>query len=134
MKILIVEDDLISRKVIYKLMYDYGDCDITVDGMEAIDAFLLAHDEEKPYDLICLDIMMPKLDGISALKVIREMEDEKNICKEKRVKIIMTSALNDTKNVYEAFEYGCEAYAAKPLDSKKLVEVLEKLELIDKSI
>lgn len=134
MKILIVEDDLISRKVIYKLMSKYGECDITVDGMEAIDAFLLAHDEGRAYDLICLDIMMPKLDGLSALKVIREMEDEKNISKEDQVKIIMTTALNDTKDVYEAFEYGCEAYAAKPLDSKKLIEVLEKLELIDKSI
>lgn len=134
MKILIVEDDLTSRKVIYKLLSDYGECDITVDGMEAIDAFLLAHDEGKPYDLICLDIMMPKLDGVSALKVIREMEHDKGISKDKRVKIIMTTALNDTKNVYEAFEYGCQAYAAKPLDSKKLIEVLEKLELIDKRI
>lgn len=132
MRILIVEDDLTSRKVIYKLMSDYGECDITVDGMEAIDAFLLAYDEGKPYDLICLDIMMPKLDGMSALKVIREMEIEKNISKDQRVKIIMTTALNDTENVYEAFEYGCEGYAAKPLDSKKLIEVLEKLELIDK--
>lgn len=130
MRALIVEDDLISRKVIYKFLSEYGDCDITVDGMEAIDAFLLAHDEENPYDLICLDIMMPRLDGISALKVIRDMEQEKGISKEDRVKIIMTTALNETENVYEAFEYGCEGYAAKPLDTDKLIEVLEKLELI----
>ena len=130
MKILIVEDDLISRKVIYKILSDYGDCDITVDGMEAIDAFLLAHDEKEPYDLICLDIMMPKLDGRSALKIIRGMEIEKNISKADRVKIIMTTALNDTENVHKAFEYGSEGYAAKPIDAKKLIEVLEKLELI----
>lgn len=130
MKILIVEDDLISRKVIYKLLSSFGHCDITVDGMEAVDAFLLAYDEEEPYDLICLDIMMPKLDGISTLKVIRELEHEKNISVEDRVKIIMTTALNDTENVHEAFEHGCEGYAAKPLDTEKFIEVLEKLELI----
>ena len=79
MRILIVEDDLASRKIMLKILSKYGECDVTVDGLEAVDAFMLAQKENKPYDLVCLDIMMPKLDGVKVLKVIRSLEDQKNI-------------------------------------------------------
>ena len=80
MRILIVEDDLASRKIMLKILSKYGECDVTVDGLEAVDAFMLAQKENKPYDLVCLDIMMPKLDGVNVLKVIRSLEDKKNYC------------------------------------------------------
>ena len=127
MKILIAEDDLASRKVIQKFLSPYGECDIAVDGIEAIDAFLLAWDQGEPYELICLDIMMPRLDGIKALKIIRELEKDKNVPEEQKAKIIMTTALHDKKTVNEAFELGCEAYAAKPINQQKMVEVMQKL-------
>lgn len=127
MKILIVEDDLSSRKFLYKFMSNYGDCDITVDGMEGLDAYLMALDEDEPYELICLDIMMPKVDGIKVLKTIREMEKQRYIEGDKKVKIIMTTALNDVGLVKNSFDSGCEVYAAKPIDIKKLENVMEKL-------
>lgn len=130
MKILLAEDDLISRKVISKMLGQYGECDITVDGMEALDAFLLALKEKNPYDLICLDIMMQKVDGVRVLKTIRALEKQQNIPSEKKAKVIMTTALSDKEYVNKAFEIGCEAYATKPLDAEKLKEVLQKLELI----
>lgn len=55
MRILIAEDDFASRKVILKFLSVYGECDVTVDGMEAVDAFMMALEEDNPYDLICLD-------------------------------------------------------------------------------
>lgn len=130
MKILIAEDDLASRKVLYKFLSNYGECDITLDGMETLEAFMLAWDEGKPYDLICLDIMMPELDGVKTLKTIRDIENQKGIEESRRAKIIMTTALNDADSVLGAFETGCEAYAAKPIDMKKLAEVMKKLGLI----
>lgn len=130
MRILIAEDDLASRRFLFKFLSNYGDCDITVDGMEAVEAFLLAWDEDCPYNLICLDIMMPKLDGMKALEAIRDLEREKGIEEAKQVKIIMTTALNESENVFGAFENGCEAYAAKPIDIDKLIEVMKKLNLI----
>lgn len=131
MRILIAEDDLASRKVLYKFLSNYGECDITIDGMEALEAFMLAWDEGKPYDLICLDIMMPELDGVKTLKTIRDIENQKGVEESKRAKIIMTTALNDTDSVFGAFETGCQAYAAKPIDMKKLAEVMRKLGLIE---
>lgn len=130
MKILIAEDDMASRRFMFKLLSSYGECDLTVDGIEAIDAFLLALNEGAPYDLICLDIMMPKVDGMKALKIIRDMEKQRGINKENKVKIIMTTALSDSELVQNAFDAGCEAYAAKPIDTEKLTEVLRKLKLI----
>ena len=130
MKILIVEDDLSSRKFLYKFMCSYGECDITVDGMEGLDAYLIALDEGEPYDLVCLDIMMPKVDGVKVLKTIREIERQSNIEGDNIVKIIMTTALNDVELVKNTFDSGCEVYATKPIDIKKLQNVMEKLNFL----
>lgn len=131
MRVLLAEDDLASRLVIQKYLSRYGECDIAVDGLEALDAFLKAIKDEQPYDLVCLDIMMPKLDGMKALKAIRDIEKQKGITEEERVKIIMITALNDEKTVMEAYDLGCQGYAWKPVDLKKLEQVLRCLGLIE---
>ncbi|HYH03134.1 MAG TPA: response regulator [Bacillota bacterium] len=130
MRILIAEDDMASRKFLYKFLSAYGDCDLTVDGVEAIDAYTMAWDDNRPYDLICLDIMMPNMDGYKALETIRALEKEKGVVGEQRVKIIMTTALNEPQNVFEAFDAGCEAYAAKPINTEKFIEVMQRLGLV----
>ncbi len=131
MRILIAEDDLSSRKFLFKFLAKYGECDLVVDGLEALDAVLISMKEKKPYDLICLDIMMPKVDGVKVLKHIRDLEIQKGILPEKRCRIIMTTALAEAHYVQNAFEIGCDAYAAKPIDTDKFIEVLMKLGLID---
>lgn len=131
MKILIAEDDYVSRKFLYKFLSTFGECDVTVDGMEAIEVFLSALEQGQYYDLVCLDIMMPEVDGIKALKTIRLLEEEKNLSEEKRCKVIMTTALNDPEGIFKTYELGSEAYAVKPIDTIKLVEVMSKLGLIE---
>ena len=130
MRVLIAEDDFVSRKFMLRFLSKYGECDITVDGLEAVEAFTIALEENEGYDLVCLDIMMPGLDGYQVLKKIREIEKEKLVPEEKGVKIIMTTALSDGKNVTKAFDLGCTAYAGKPIDQEKFENVLRKLELI----
>ena len=127
MRILIAEDEFASRKAILKFLSAYGECDVTVDGMEAIDAFMMALEEEDPYDLICLDVMMPVMDGYQALKNIRDIEREHNVDPADQAKVIMTTALNEEKNVKKAFELGCTVYCAKPIDLEKLKGMLQKL-------
>ncbi len=131
MRILIAEDDLISRKFLFKFLNRYGECDLVVDGLEALDAVLLSIKDESPYDLICLDIMMPKLDGVKVLKSIRDLELQKGILPSERAKIIMTTALSETQFVQKAFDIGCDAYAAKPIDTEKLIDVLQKFGLVE---
>lgn len=130
LKILIADDDVVSRKFLSKFFSSYGESDLVVDGLEAIDAYVISMREEKPYDLICLDIMMPKVDGVKVLKAIRDLEIQKGILPVKRVKVIMTTALSEATHVQTAFKYGCEAYASKPIDIKKLTQELIKMKLI----
>lgn len=132
MKILIAEDDRTSRIFMEKFMSKYGDCDVAVDGMEALDLFMEAVKKEQPYDLACLDVMMPKVDGLKLLKVIRTLENQHKVPQEERVKIIMMTALADVDYVDQAFKLGCDAYAPKPVDTKKVIEVLQNLGMIDK--
>ncbi len=132
MRILIAEDDLTSRKFLYKYLSQYGECDLVVDGLEALDAVLISLKENHPYDLICLDIMMPKVDGVRVLKHIKELEVQKGLLLEKRAKVIMTTALAETNIVQNAFSIGCDAYAPKPIDTDKLKEILLQLNLIER--
>lgn len=130
MKVLIAEDDFTSRREMNRLLSKYGECDISVDGREAITAFNLALEANDPYDLVCLDILMPELDGYQVLRTIRTMEREKMVPEGKQSMVIMTSELSNDKNVMKAFELGCEAYAGKPIDSEKFEKELRKLGLI----
>ena len=131
MKGLIVEDDFTSRKLLLAFLGKHGSCDVAVDGKEAINAFETAFRDGDPYDLICLDIMMPEIDGHGVLRSIRDFEEKNHVLPEKRVKIVMTSALGDPKNVLNAFQSGCEAYLEKPLDKSSLMTELQKLGLVD---
>lgn len=130
MKILLAEDDYVTRKFMTDFLSKYGDVDVTVDGMEAVDAFMMAMEDEDPYDLVCLDIMMPVMDGYQALVGIRNLEKERNIEGKDGVKIIMTTALNEEKNVKMAFDLGCTIYSGKPIDKERFEQALEKLGLI----
>lgn len=131
-RILIVEDDFISRTVLQHLLSEYGRCDIAVDGQEAVEAFKRSWGESKPYDLICMDIMMPGLSGHEALRQIRNFEAEMAIDTSVQTKVIMTTALNDHKSVSDAFDKGgASSYFVKPIDQEKFIEELRLLGLID---
>lgn len=130
MKILLAEDDYVTRKFMTNFLSRYGECDVTVDGMEAVDAFMMALEDGEPYDLVCLDVMMPVMDGYQALVGIRNLEKDYNIPEEESVKVIMTTALNDEKNVKMAFELGCTIYSGKPIDKERFEQALKKLKLV----
>jgi len=133
MRILIVEDDFTSRLLIQRILAEYGDCDIAVDGEEAIHAFKVAHEEQTPYQLICLDIMMPKMDGSEALKQIRKNESAMGIERLHEVKVIMTTSLNDVKTVVDSYKEGATAYVIKPVNKQKLLEEVKNLKLLQRS-
>ncbi len=130
MKALIVEDDLTSRILLQRILAPHGICDVATDGVEALKAFRLAWQEGAPYDLICLDIMMPNMDGQEVLREIRSFEKKKGIDGLSGVKIIMTTAASDSKNILGAFRKQCEAYLVKPILKAKLVSQIHALGLL----
>ena len=131
MKTLIVEDDATSSIILQKLLSRYGEASIAMDGEKAVESFQSGLDSGEPFDLICLDIMMPKMDGHEVLTRIREMERGKGINGLDRVKIVMTTALEDPENVMAAFKEECDTYLTKPIFSDVLLEKLRDLGLLD---
>lgn len=131
MKTLIVEDDFISRKVLQRLLAVYGECDVAVDGREAVTAFGLAMEEGKPYELVCLDILMPELDGRETLREMRAIEARHGRDGLNGAKVIMTTALDGAHDVLGSFRDGCEAYIIKPVSKGALVRELVRLGLVD---
>lgn len=130
MKTLIVEDDFTSRLVLQTFLSRYGDCHIAVNGWEAVQAFRAALGEGKPYDLICMDIMMPEMDGREAVKHLRELEDAQGMCSSSGVKIIMTTAVDDVKEVKQCFQELCDDYLVKPIDLRALLQKVKSYELV----
>ena len=128
MKTLIVEDDFLSRKLMLAYLSPLGECDIAANGSEALEAFVMADNAGKHYDLITLDIMMPEMSGQEVLKHIRRIEEEHGL---NAAKIIMTTALKDSDNVMAAFKNQCDGYLGKPIDSEKLRALLRELNFME---
>jgi len=130
MKILIAEDDSTSCLFMKRYLSRYGTCDVAMNGLETIELVKVSIELGKHYDLICLDIMMPKVNGLKALRIIRELENASLPSGMNAAKIILTTALNDKETVEEAYRYGCNNYAWKPIDIERFDEILKELELI----
>lgn len=131
MKCLIVDDEFAARKLLQVYLSEYADCFVAVNGQEAVEAVREAFvKEEEPYDLICLDIMMPEMDGREALEAIRQIEKEHGIGGLDCVKVIMMTALDDSKNIMDAFRTGCEAYIVKPIRKEQLLQEIRHLGLL----
>jgi len=130
MKILIADDNYASRRLLKAFLKDFGDCSFAVNGLEAVEAFRIAHENNDPFKLICLDIMMPEMDGMEALRQIRTYETEQKIPPEKLCKIVMTTALDERKDIIESFNEGCEGYLIKPVEENQITKVLVQLGLV----
>ncbi len=129
LRILVVEDDFMVRQVIRDILEQYGAVvDIAVNGEEAVQAFRVAWRKLQPYDLLCMDIMMPVMDGHEALVKIREVEKSLGIIGPEEVKVIMVTALDDAKTVMKAYyKGGATSYIVKPIDKERLILELQNI-------
>lgn len=130
MKSLIVEDDFTSRLLLQAILSRCGECHIAVNGSEAVEAFRGARASGRGYDLVCMDIMMPEMDGQAALEAIRKIETEEGVRSQCAAKVVMTTALDTVKDVASAFHALCDAYLVKPIDGAKLLERLREFSLV----
>ncbi len=129
MKSLIVEDDFTARKLMQIYLSELGETDIAINGKVAIKAFKSAYENNDRYDLICLDIMMPEMNGVECLGKIRKIETKRGIKGLDGTKVIMTTAKDRPEDIFGAFREGCEAYIIKPIQKEKLYGEIEKLGL-----
>jgi len=130
LRILLVEDDFACRFLLQSFLCRYGECHIAVNGREAVDAFRASLKLGQPYDLICMDIMMPEMDGLEAVHQIRSMEESHGIRSTHGVKIIMTTTVDAVSEVFKCFNELCDAYLVKPIDLGQLLNQMRSCQLI----
>jgi two-component system chemotaxis response regulator CheY len=130
MKSLVVEDEFVARCILQRFLARYGECDVAVDGDEAIDAVTNAIAHSAAYDLVCLDIGLPKLDGQGVLERIRALESARGVQLGQGCRVIITTVATASDQVLGAFRGGADAYLNKPVSLDSLTRELEALRLI----
>ena len=128
MRILIADDETLSRETLKLILQDFGPCDTAVNGKDAYSAFVKAYKDAEPYRLVCLDIVMPVIDGIGCLTRMREYEENLGIAPKDQAKIVVVTVMGDPAHVFDSFYSLCDGYLVKPTDATKITELLEKLE------
>ena len=115
LKVLVVDDESRMRKLVRDFLVKDGYSVVeAADGEEAVDVFM----SDKDISLIILDVMMPKLDGLEATKIIRELSAT--------VPIIAQSAFAYEQDRKAAEEAGCNDFIAKPIADDKLKAMIHK--------
>jgi two-component system chemotaxis response regulator CheY len=130
MKILIVEDESVSREKIHHIMKNFGKCTVAEGGSAGLRLFKEALQEGEPFDLVTLDISMPDIDGKNVLRQIRKAENSINSENYKKTKVIMLTGHADKENIQGSLKAGCDDYLLKPFDKQLVEEKLKNLDLI----
>jgi two-component system chemotaxis response regulator CheY len=130
LRVLLTEDDFACRLLMQTFLSRYGECHIAANGKEAVDAVRAAINQGQKYDLICMDIMMPEMNGREAVRQVRELEETFGILSTSGAKIIMTTAVDEVKEVIRCFKELCDAYLVKPIDLNQLVGHMRSFRLV----
>ncbi|MFW6146872.1 MAG: response regulator [Thermodesulfobacteriota bacterium] len=114
-KILVVDDDILVLRALQDLLVAEGyEVATSTRGQEALEIL-----EQEYFDLIILDVVMPKMTGFDVCRAIRAREDEKQ-----NIKIIMLTAKTDSRDLDLGEESGCDLYITKPIDPGKLKQII----------
>ena len=123
LKILIVEDSTSAQKQIKSILKPYAQCILATNGKIALEKVEEALKAEEPFDLIITDVIMPEMDGLSAAKRIRELEQSYALGK--RQIIIVLTVVQKPKNILQAqYECGADAYISKPYTRTNVLETI----------
>lgn len=126
MKILVVDDELVSRKKMIKIISEFGRVDAVKNGKAAVSSVKTALEDRKLYDFITLDISMPDISGTEVLSTIRRLEDERGLSDEEKAKILMVTSHSDVETV-KACVGKCDGYVIKPFNKEVMVEKMKKI-------
>ena len=130
MKTLIVDNEEADRVAVQEILLDYGECDFAENGREAVDEFQRAWSGGNPYDLVCLDLQMPVLDGFETLRVLREMERAMSVTDAERCRIFMITTHTAIRGKDRARTLGCDAYFLKPFKRRLFINRLQNFGLL----
>jgi len=122
-RVLVAEDNPVNQRIVLRILERFGaDVDVVGDGSQAVDAALEAERDGAPFSVVLMDMHMPVMDGVAAIKELRARGYERPI-------VVLTAAIlpHEQERCREA---GCDAFAAKPVDRHALFEILFELTTI----
>ena len=127
LSVLVAEDNEINALLIRSLLTKLGHRPvITTDGEAALESWIAAETAGAPYDLVLMDVQMPKLDGIETTKQIRARESSRSL---RHTPIIALTANTLVDDRYACFESGMDGFLVKPLDRDKLADALASVKI-----
>jgi len=126
MKILVVDDEVVSRKKMKMIMDGLGECEAVECGNDAITAYQNAWEKWSPFDLITLDISMPDMNGTEVLSTIRKIETQKDIPDHRRVKVFMVTSHSDRETIITCVQAGCDDFITKPFNRDTVFKKLQE--------
>jgi len=129
MRVLVVEDDPSIRDMLEKFLSPSARCDLAEDGYAGIIAFEQALDRGEPYDLVCLDLVMPNMDGWEALRRIRAIEQ--NRARIPFVRVLILTARDSSQNMRRFLASSTsEGFLLKPFRKSELFDAIKSLGLV----
>ncbi|MBF0330950.1 MAG: response regulator [Candidatus Omnitrophica bacterium] len=129
-KILVVDDNAANREFLIELLREYAVCDIAINGREAFEIYKDSVIDNKPYDMMLLDIEMPEVDGLTVLSLVRAIEASAGVVPGEGLPIIIVTAFEEPFK--KAFDLGCDDYMLKPVASDQLIQKI-KMKLAGKN-
>jgi two-component system chemotaxis response regulator CheY len=128
LRVLIIEDEQVNREFLLLALRPYGDCVAAGTGEAGLREHRRALAESAPFQLVFLDIMLPGIDGLKALEMLRAAEEEFDVPDPDRALVIVTTVLDDDQSAARAFIQGRAAsFMTKPFRVGQLREELAKL-------
>ncbi len=124
MRFLVVDDEVVSRKKMQRIMSHWGDCVVCASGPAAVETFEKALDARLPFDAVTLDVGMPDMDGTAVLKRIREIEHARQVAATAKAKIIMVTSHAQKDIVLSCIQAGCSDYVVKPFNRETIAAKL----------
>jgi DNA-binding response OmpR family regulator len=114
-RILVVDDDILVLEALQELLVSSGyEVRVATRGQEALEIL-----DQEHFDLLILDVVMPKMTGIDVCRAVRKRGDDMS-----KVKIILLTAKTELKDLNVEQEYGCDLYLTKPIDPGTLRELI----------
>ncbi|MCH2208620.1 MAG: response regulator [Lentisphaerales bacterium] len=125
MRILIIEDDSTTQELLKTILEPCSDLTIVDNTMDAVEAFAEALLSFFYYKVVLIDIGLPDIDGVKALKLLRSFEKVKSINDSNKAKIVLMTATADEEKVKEALKTGCNGFLIKPINKENLNKKLQ---------
>lgn len=129
-RVLIVEDESTSRRLLAHLLQGFATCNFASTGGEAVDEIDSALREGRPYDLVCLDLMLPDKSGFDVLVEMRQLEVQHG-GRGAEQPVVVCTAIDDVAFVKKAFRQQCAGYIVKPFEKEKVLGTLRRIHLLE---